>query len=126
MHGIHGSDHHMFAFANSGGRRPGLHHISWDVGSINAIGLGAMQMADKGYTKGCGLGRHVLGSNYFHYMQDPWGSWCEFSADIDYIGVDHDWNAKDHPEEDGIYVWGPDLPEDFLHNYDADQYDNAN
>ncbi len=123
MHGIHGSDHHMFAFANAAGRAPGMHHISWDVGSINGIGLGAMQMADRGYQRGWGLGRHVLGSNYFHYMQDPWGTWCEYSADIDYISVTHDWQAKDHPPEDGIYVWGPDLPADFLHNYDADQYE---
>lgn len=125
MHGIHGSDHHMFAFANSGGRPPGLHHLSWDIGSVNGIGLGAMQMADKGYSKGWGLGRHVLGSNYFHYMQDPWGSWCEYSADIDYISTRTDWEAKDHPPEDGIYIWGPELPEDFLHNYEADQYEGT-
>jgi catechol 2,3-dioxygenase-like lactoylglutathione lyase family enzyme len=123
MHGIHGSDHHMIAFVTANGRTPGLHHLSWDMGSINGIGLGAMQMADRGFTKGWGLGRHVLGSNYFHYMQDPWGSWSEYSADIDYIGVDHDWQAKDQPPEDGIYVWGPDLPKDFLHNYEADQFE---
>ncbi len=123
MHGIHGSDHHMIAFVTSGGRPPGLHHLSWDMGSINGIGLGAMQMAERGYAKGWGLGRHVLGSNYFHYMQDPWGSWSEYSADIDYIGLDHDWEAKDQPPEDGIYVWGPDLPKDFLHNYEADQFE---
>lgn len=120
MHGIHGSDHHMFAFGGSQGRPAGMHHLSWDMGSINHIGLGAMQMADKGYSKGFGLGRHVLGSNYFHYVQDPWGTWCEYSADIDYISVDHDWEAKDHPPEDGVYVWGPEIPEDFMHNYDAD------
>ena len=119
MHGIHGCDHHMIAFVASGGKPAGLHHCSWDVGSINGIGLAAQQMRDAGFTKGWGLGRHVLGSNYFHYMQDPWGSWSEFSADIDYIALDHDWAAKDHPEEDGIYVWGPELPEDFIHNYEA-------
>ena len=123
MHGIHGSDHHMIAFVTANGRTPGLHHLSWDMGSINGIGLGAMQMADRGFTKGWGLGRHVLGSNYFHYMQDPWGSWSEYSADIDYIGLNHDWQAKDQPPEDGIYVWGPDLPQDFLHNYEADQFE---
>ena len=69
MHGIHGSDHHMIAFVKSDG--PGLHHLSWDVASINEIGLGAMQMADKGFVAGWGLGRHVLGSNYFHYVRDP-------------------------------------------------------
>ena len=66
MHGIHGSDHHLLALVKSSA--PGFHHCSWDVSSINDIGLGAMRMADKGYTKGWGLGRHVLGSNYFHYV----------------------------------------------------------
>lgn len=120
MHGIHGCDHHMLAFVTSGGKPAGLHHCSWDMGSINSIGLAAQQMADAGFTQGWGLGRHVIGSNYFHYMKDPWGSWSEYSADIDYISVDHDWQSKDHPEEDGIYVWGPELPEDFVHNYEAD------
>ena len=70
LHGIHGSDHHMIAFVRSDG--PGLHHTSWDVGSMHEAGLGANQMADKGYDRGWGLGRHVLGSNYFHYVRDPW------------------------------------------------------
>ena len=61
----------MIAFVKSEG--PGLHHCSWDVGSINDIGVGATHMADKGFTYGWGLGRHVLGSNYFHYIRDPWG-----------------------------------------------------
>jgi catechol 2,3-dioxygenase-like lactoylglutathione lyase family enzyme len=95
MHGVHGSDHHLIALAKAQG--PGLHHLSWDVGTINDIGLGAMHMADKGFTVGWGLGRHVLGSNYFHYVRDPWGSYAEYSADIDYIPVNCDWRAEDHP-----------------------------
>lgn len=117
MHGIHGSDHHLIAFAKSSA--PGLHHCSWDVGSINEIGKGAMQMAQKGFQKGWGLGRHVLGSNYFHYVQDPWGSYSEYSADIDYIPADCDWNAGDYPPEDSIYLWGPDIPKDFIVNHEA-------
>ena len=42
LHGIHGSDHHMIAFAHS--NAPGLHHLSWDVGSVDDIGRGAMHM----------------------------------------------------------------------------------
>ncbi|WP_346910132.1 VOC family protein [uncultured Roseibium sp.] len=118
MHGIHGSDHHLVAFAKS--PAPGLHHCSWDVGGINEIGLGAMQMADKGFDEGWGLGRHVLGSNYFHYVKDPWGSYSEYSADIDYIPLTQDWEAGDYPAEDSIYLWGPDIPNDFVHNYEAD------
>lgn len=117
MHGMHGSDHHMIAFATS--EAPGLHHCSWDVGSINDIGLGAMRMADKGYTKGWGLGRHVLGSNFFHYVQDPWGSFSEYSADIDYIPKTQAWEAGDHNPEDSFYLWGPNVPDDFVTNYEA-------
>lgn len=117
MHGIHGSDHHMIALAKSEG--PGLHHLSWDVGSIHEIGLGAMQMADKGFTAGWGVGRHVLGSNYFHYVRDPWGSWCEYSSDIDYIPSNHDWDSGDHPGHDAFYVWGPTPPDDFVINHEV-------
>ncbi len=118
LHGIHGSDHHMIALARS--NAPGFHHVSWDLPHINQIGLGAMQMADKGYTAGWGMGRHVLGSNYFHYVRDPWGSYSEYSSDIDYIPVTCDWDAGDHPAEDSLYLWGPELPKDFIVNYEAD------
>lgn len=117
LHGIHGSDHHMIAFARS--EAPGVHHLSWDVGSVDEIGVGAMHMLGKGYGKGWGLGRHVLGSNFFHYVRDPWGSHSEYSADIDYVPADYDWKAGDHAPDDSFYAWGPDLPEDFVRNFEA-------
>jgi catechol 2,3-dioxygenase-like lactoylglutathione lyase family enzyme len=117
MHGVHGSDHHLVAFAKSDA--PGFHHCSWDVGSIEEIGAGAMHMADKGYAAGWGLGRHVLGSNYFHYVRDPWGSYAEYSADIDYIPVTLDWQGESHAPEDSFYLWGPEPPKDFVFNYEA-------
>jgi catechol 2,3-dioxygenase-like lactoylglutathione lyase family enzyme len=116
MHGAHGSDHHLVAFAKSDG--PGLHHSSWDVGSIDEVGCGSEQMRSAGYTHGWGVGRHVLGSNYFYYVRDPWGSWAEFSHDIDFIAHDLDWPAADHPPQDSMYVWGPAVPEDFITNHE--------
>lgn len=118
MHGVHGSDHHMLAFAKSDG--PGLHHCSWDVPSVDLVGLGAMQMQDKGHSQGWGTGRHVLGSNYFHYIRDPWNSYAEYSSDIDFVTADHDWDAGDHDGEDAFYIWGPNPPKDFTHNYELD------
>ena len=50
LHGIHGSDHHMMAFLKAD--RPGFHHASWIVPSVDAVGLGSMSMADKGYSVG--------------------------------------------------------------------------
>lgn len=117
MHGIHGSDHHILAFAQS--TAPGIHHSSWDLASIDDIGLAAMRMADKGHTKGWGLGRHVLGSNYFHYIQDPWGSFTEYTCDIDYIASGQNWETGHHADEDSFYLWGPKPPDDFVMNYEA-------
>ena len=116
LHGVHGSDHHMVAFAKSDG--PGFHHCSWDVGAVNDIGTGAAQMADKGFSAGWGLGRHVLGSNYFHYVRDPWGSYCEYSFDIDYLSVEEDWVGESHGVENSFYLWGPEPPKDFAFNHE--------
>jgi catechol 2,3-dioxygenase-like lactoylglutathione lyase family enzyme len=117
LHGIHGSDHHLLALVKSSA--PGFHHCSWDMASINDIGLGAMRMHDKGYQKGWGLGRHVLGSNYFHYIMDPWGSFSEYSCDIDYIPKEERWPAADHKPEDSFYLWGPEVPREFTINCEA-------
>lgn len=116
LHSVHGSDHHLVAFAKSQG--PGLHHLCWDVGSINEVGCGAEQMRGAGYERGWGVGRHVLGSNYFYYVRDPWNSYSEYSFDIDFVPHNLDWPAADHPAHDSLYVWGPPLPEDFITNFE--------
>ncbi len=121
VHTPHGSDHHLVAFAKS--QAPGLHHSSWDVGSIDDVGAGAEHMREAGWGKGWGVGRHVLGSNYFNYVQDPWGSFCEYSFGIDYVPADFDWPAADHPPADSLYVWGPPVPDDFITNHE--QHDGA-
>jgi catechol 2,3-dioxygenase-like lactoylglutathione lyase family enzyme len=117
LHGIHGSDHHMIALVKS--PAPGFHHMSWDVGTAQEVGLGAMQMAVSGYAAGWGMGRHVLGSNYFHYVRDPWGSYSEYSAAMDYISSDIDWQSTDSPPEDSMFLWGPPPPQDFITNFEA-------
>lgn len=114
LHGAHGSDHHLVAFAKSHG--PGLHHSSWDVGSVEEVGCGSEQMRNAGHGQGWGVGRHVLGSNYFYYVRDPWGSYAEYSHDIDFVPAGSNWPAADHPPEDALYVWGPSVPADFITN----------
>lgn len=117
MHARHGCDHHLVAFASSTAR--GWHHSSWDVPSIDDVGEGGEQMRNAGYTKGWGTGRHVLGSNYFHYVQDPWGSFAEYSFDIDYVPAGTVWQDGNFPPEDSLYLWGPSVPEDFIFNTEA-------
>jgi catechol 2,3-dioxygenase-like lactoylglutathione lyase family enzyme len=117
LHSLHGSDHHMIAFVKS--EAPGYHHSSWDVGSVDEVGWGMETMRAAGYKNGWGVGRHVLGSNYFYYAQDPWGSFAEFSFDIDHVPVTVDWQSGDHPADDSFFYWGPDVPAYFVENTEA-------
>jgi catechol 2,3-dioxygenase-like lactoylglutathione lyase family enzyme len=117
LHGMHGSDHHLVAFVQSTAK--GWHHVSWDVNGIDEVGEGAAQMAAAGYRRGWGTGRHVLGSNYFHYVMDPWGSFSEYSADIDFITGGKPWSPGVYPAEDALYLWGPDMPDYFTKNTEA-------
>lgn len=114
MHARHGCDHHLVAFV----RNPfkGWHHSAWDVPGIEQIGCGAEQMREAGFDQGWGLARHTLGSNYFHYVRDPWGSFWEYSADIDYVPAGSVWPSGDYPPEDALYMWGPTMPHYFIEN----------
>ena len=117
LHTPHGSDHHLLAFVKSSGA--GLHHTSWDVGSLDEVGEGSEQLRSAGFTEGWGVGRHVLGSNYFYYARDPWGSFAEYSFDIDFVPPTANWLAGDYPPEDSFYLWGPAVPEWFVMNTEA-------
>jgi catechol-2,3-dioxygenase len=105
-------DHHVFGFIAS--THPGLHHTSFEVANLDQLGIGAQLMAERGYTEGWGLGRHSLGSNLFHYIRDPWGSWIEYFTDIDRIT--EDWTPRDW--EAPPAVWCPMMPEQFLVNHE--------
>ncbi|WAP53792.1 VOC family protein [Streptomyces sp. S465] len=105
-------DHHVFGFVP--GTHPGLHHSSWEVADIDQIAMGARSMAEAGHADGWGLGRHTLGSNFFHYIKDPWGSWIEYSSDMDRITENWQANDWDCPPA----VWSPRMPADFIVNHE--------
>lgn len=117
LHGRHGSDHHLVAFGQS--TAPGWHHSSWDVPAVDDVGRGAAQLEAAGYPPGWGVGRHVLGSNYFYYAPDPWGSFAEYSAGIDFIPPGTAWEAMDVAGEDALHLWGPPVPPTILENTEA-------
>lgn len=117
LHGRHGSDHHLIAFVASTAR--GWHHSAWDVNGVDEVGRGSEQMRDAGYTEGWGVGRHVLGSNFFRYVRDPWGSFAEYSSNIDFIPMGATWPSGQHPAEDSFYQWGPPVPAYFVENTEA-------
>ncbi|AQV94157.1 dioxygenase [Cupriavidus necator] len=113
-----GGDHHIIAFARSS--HTGLHHLSFEVGGLDEIELGARHLVEQGYRSAFGLGRHVAGSNYFHYIRDPWNSLCEYFWDIDVIPKDDaDWEPWDATPEQVTAVWAVSPPPpDFVLNFE--------
>jgi catechol 2,3-dioxygenase-like lactoylglutathione lyase family enzyme len=119
LRGSAGGDHHILAFAKSS--HTGLHHVSFEVGDIDEIEIGAQVLLRAGYRDGFGLGRHVGGSNYFHYIRDPWNSLAEYFWDIDVIPEDDSgWEPMDVGPEEITAVWAatPPPPE-FVVNFEA-------
>jgi catechol 2,3-dioxygenase-like lactoylglutathione lyase family enzyme len=112
------SDHHVLALAHSD--RPGFHHVSFEVGSIDEIVRGAERLVEAGYRTAWGLGRHVIGSNFFYYVRDPWNGLTEYFLDIDVVPGDAVWQPRDWDPEDGFFLWstsGP-PPSDFVQNFE--------
>jgi len=112
-----GSDHHILAFGLSS--KPGFQHAGFELGSVDEVGLAGKRMLEKGYIHCWGPGRHGPGSNYFHYFRDPWNSISEYFCDMDYIAADSDWQAQTWLNSDAAAYWGPELPVDFLTNFEA-------
>ncbi|MDB5698550.1 MAG: dioxygenase [Alphaproteobacteria bacterium] len=113
------SDHHVLAFAKSAG--VGFHHASFQVADPDQVGRGGRALVAKAGKGDWGFGRHTIGSNFFHYIQDPWGSWFEYYSDIDHIDDYALWRPTNYGMEDALANWGPAVPDDFVHNYEIEQ-----
>jgi len=110
------SDHHIVAFAKS--PAVGFHHASFEVCGPDEVGRAGNDLLEKTGKGAWGFGRHTIGSNFFYYIQDPWGSWFENFADIDFIEDYSAWTPTNYGMEDSLANWGPIVPEDFVHNYE--------
>ncbi|MGO4003360.1 VOC family protein [Pseudomonas fluorescens] len=113
-----GGDHHVLGLAKSS--HSGLHHLSFEVMDIDEIEMGAQHLVQLGYESAFGLGRHVAGSNYFHYIRDPWNSLVEYFWDIDVISEnDTEWVPLNASPQDLTAVWAvsPPPPE-FIQNFE--------
>jgi catechol 2,3-dioxygenase-like lactoylglutathione lyase family enzyme len=114
---VRASDHHVLAFAKS--PAVGFHHASFQVVDPDEVGRNGCALAEKAGRGDWGFGRHTIGSNFFHYIQDPWGSWFEYYADMDFIDDHSSWTPKVYEMEDSLANWGPQVPQDFVHNWEV-------
>jgi catechol 2,3-dioxygenase-like lactoylglutathione lyase family enzyme len=108
------TDHHNLLVASAPANF--LHHTSWQVDDIDAVGQGAFSMlAGHPERHVWGLGRHYAGSNFFWYLKDPAGNFSEYFSDMDCIVDDQLWTPEDLEGAAGLFAWGPPPPPSFLH-----------
>jgi catechol 2,3-dioxygenase-like lactoylglutathione lyase family enzyme len=98
---------------------PFIHHSSWQVEDVDAIGRGATAMlAEHPERHVWGLGRHYAGSNFFWYFKDPAGNFAEYHSDMDHIPEDALWTPEMLEGARGLFHWGPPPPPSFINPED--------
>jgi len=94
---------------------PFLHHTSWQVRDVDEIGRGATAMLDGDPARHVwGMGRHLVGSNYFWYLRDPAGNFSEYYSDLDVILEDQLWQPQVWHGRAAYAAWGPPTPPSFI------------
>jgi catechol 2,3-dioxygenase-like lactoylglutathione lyase family enzyme len=83
------SHHHHDLFLINVGKRPGFHHVAFELSSIHELFGGGLNMTRRGWRTALGPGRHPISSCYFWYFHSPCGGAAEYDFDSDV--VDSSW-----------------------------------
>ncbi|WP_331744973.1 VOC family protein (plasmid) [Streptomyces sp. NBC_01136] len=104
-------DHHTLALHLGPGT--GYVHSAYQVTDLDAIAVGGEYLAERGYQRSWGIGRHIQGSQLFDYWRDPDHFMLEHFADGDLFSCDLEpgWAPM---SASGLAQWGPPVTRDFL------------
>ncbi|MEW2514252.1 VOC family protein [Streptomyces sp. NPDC046870] len=104
-------DHHTLALHLGPGT--GYVHSAYQVTDLDAIAAGGAYLAERGYRRSWGIGRHIQGSQLFDYWRDPDRLMLEHFADGDLFSCDLEpgWAPM---SASGLAQWGPPVTRDFL------------
>jgi hypothetical protein len=88
-------------------------HSAYQVTDLDAIAAGWEYLAERGYTRAWGIGRHILGSQLFDYWYDPDRLMVEHFSDSDLFdcSVEPGWAPM---SASGLSQWGPPITREFL------------
>jgi hypothetical protein len=105
------ADHHTLAIALGPANR--YVHSAYQVADLDALAAGGEYLADRGYFRSWGIGRHIQGSQLFDYWRDPDGFLVEHFADGDMFDntLEPGWAPF---TATGLAQWGPPASRDFL------------
>ncbi|MFI9273137.1 VOC family protein [Kitasatospora sp. NPDC052896] len=104
-------DHHTLAMHLGPGT--GYVHSAYQVTDLDALAAGGDYLAERGYRRSWGIGRHIQGSQLFDYWRDPDRLMLEHFADGDLFSCDLEpgWAPM---SASGLAQWGPPVTRDFL------------
>ncbi len=104
-------DHHTLALHLGPGN--GYVHSAYQVTDLDSIAAGGEYLAERGYQRSWGIGRHIQGSQLFDYWRDPDRFMLEHFADGDLFSCDLEpgWAPM---SASGLAQWGPPVTRDFL------------
>ncbi|WP_123023737.1 VOC family protein [Mycolicibacterium stellerae] len=105
------ADHHTLALALGPADR--YVHSAYQVCDLDALAAGGEYLAELGYFRSWGIGRHIQGSQLFDYWRDPDGFLVEHFADGDMFDntLEPGWAQF---TATGLAQWGPPVTKDFL------------
>jgi catechol 2,3-dioxygenase-like lactoylglutathione lyase family enzyme len=105
------ADHHTLAMALGPQNR--YVHSAYQVADLDALAAGGEYLADRGYFRSWGIGRHIQGSQIFDYWRDPDGFLVEHFTDGDMFdsSLQPGWAPF---TASGLAQWGPPVSKDFL------------
>jgi catechol 2,3-dioxygenase-like lactoylglutathione lyase family enzyme len=105
------ADHHTLAMHLGPGR--GYVHSAYQVTDLDALAAGGRYLAERGYRRAWGIGRHIQGSQLFDYWRDPDRLMVEHFADGDLFdaSLQPGWAPM---SASGLAQWGPPATRDFL------------
>ncbi|MDT5208185.1 MAG: hypothetical protein QOF67_600 [Mycobacterium sp.] len=109
--GMTPADHHTLAMALGPQNR--YVHSAYQVCDLDALAAGGQFLAEHGYQRSWGIGRHIQGSQLFDYWRDPDGFMVEHFTDGDMFDstLEPGWTAF---TASGLAQWGPPVTKDFL------------
>lgn len=107
------SDHHTLAMMLA--PEAGYVHSAFEVADLDALAAGGEYLAEQGYRRSWGVGRHIQGSQVFDYWRDPDRFMVEHYADGDLFDntLEPGWAPM---RASGLYQWGSPPTSDFLGN----------
>lgn len=106
-HGNNPTDHHTLFIVE--GRGVSFNHAAYEVVDLDDLFAGHEKLAEGGWRRFWGIGRHKLGSQVFDYWEDPWGHVFEHWTDGDRL-ISEDGSRQSSMDELRSVQWGSGAP----------------